>query len=181
MTKKPFIISVASFSGGGKTTVVNLLLKQLRNAKALYFDDYDFEESPDDICEWVEGGADYNQWQLTPFIKSMENLIHTDSPDYLLLDYPFAYLQRDVSAYIDLAIFIDTPLDIAMARRILRDFTDKSMADVRKDLSHYLVRARTAYLEMDRSVKPSSDHVIDGSFEGEVIVDVILEEMKNKK
>lgn len=41
--------------------------------------------------------------------------------EYLILDYPFAYCNEQMMKYIDMAIFIDTPLDIALARRILRD------------------------------------------------------------
>jgi uridine kinase len=43
--------------------------------------------------------------------------------DYILLDYSFAYKNDKVAPYISYAVFLDTPLDIAMARRIIRDMS----------------------------------------------------------
>ncbi|ALA51870.1 hypothetical protein KHT88_11095 [Alkalihalobacillus clausii] len=165
MNRKPRVISIAAVSGGGKTTITNQLLKHLNKSIPLYFDDYEFEECPEDICKWVDEGADYNEWNLTPLIQDIKLLIneHTQSLNYILLDYPFAYLHNRMGEYIDFSIYIDTPLDIAMARRILRDFSESPIDDVRNDLTNYLSRGRTAYLEMERTVKPNSDIVIDGS------------------
>lgn len=60
---------------------------------------------------------------LTPLINDSGYLLSGDCPkyDWILLDYLFAYIHERLSKYIDFTIFIDTPLDIAMSRRILRD------------------------------------------------------------
>lgn len=36
------VISIASVSGGGKTTIINELGKKLDNSAVIYFDDYSF-------------------------------------------------------------------------------------------------------------------------------------------
>jgi uridine kinase len=110
----------------------------------------------------------------------MQLLLNNQSLNYILLDYPFAYLNSEMREYIDMAIYIDTPLDIAMARRILRDFTKNPIDDVRDDLSNYLIRGRAAFLEMERTVKPNSDIVIDGSLPTALIVNKIIEEITTK-
>src|SRR5690606_5874716 len=120
MSRKPTIISIAAISGGGKTTITNELKKRFDNSSAFYFDDYEFEESPADICKWVEEGADYNEWNLAPLITDIQSVLDDDTIEYIFLDYPFAYLNGGVAEYINFAIYIDTPLDIAMARRIIR-------------------------------------------------------------
>ncbi|MBO1628533.1 hypothetical protein [Bacillus arachidis] len=182
MNGKPKIISIAAVSGGGKTTITNLLINKLSNSKALYFDNYEFNESPYDICKWVNEGADYNEWILTPLITDIQFLFNSSQPlDYILLDYPFAYLNNEMREYIDFTIYIDTPLDIAMARRILRDFNESLFDDVRDDLTNYLSRGRTAYLEMIKTVKPNSDIVIDGSLPTILIVNQILEEINKRE
>lgn len=96
MMQKPRVISIAAVSGGGKTTITNQLVSKLNNAKALYFDDYDFQNCPDDICEWVEKGADYNEWSLLPLIKDIQLLLKDKSLEYIILDYPFAYLHNEM-------------------------------------------------------------------------------------
>ena len=93
--------------------------------------------------------------------------------DYLFLDYPFAYCHEEMSKYIDCAIFIDTPLDIAMARRVLRDMQDASAEEIRKDMEMYLKYARVAFVQMLKDVLPSSDYVIDGTKELEEKVEEI--------
>ncbi|MBS4219910.1 hypothetical protein KHA96_16475 [Bacillus sp. FJAT-49711] len=178
MSKKPIIISIAAVSGGGKTTITKELMKVLDNSKGLYFDDYEFDERPADICKWVDEGADYNEWNLTPFISDMQSILNDQDVQYIILDYPFAYLNSSMSDFIDLAIFVDTPLDIAMARRIIRDFSNDTVENIQNDLTHYLSYGRTAYLEMEMSVKPSSDIVLDGALSIEKIVNQILKEIR---
>lgn len=173
---KPLVIAIAAVSGGGKTTITTQLNKVLPNSKVLFFDDYEFD-GPDDICDWVEQGADYNEWKLTPLINDLYSLLSDDiqSFEYILLDYPFAYIHSGMCKYIDFTIFIDTPLDIAMARRMLRDFKETSIEHARKDLNIYLSRGRTAYLEMLNTIKPNCDLIIDGSLPINVIVNQIYE------
>lgn len=169
--RKPIVIAISAVSGGGKTTVTNQLNKILPKSKSLFFDDYDFD-GPNDICHWVERGGDYNEWVLTPLINDLCCLLSEDSRllDWVLLDYPFAYIHNEVREYIDFAIFIDTPLDIAMARRLVRDFKEASIKEVQVDLNNYLSRGRNAYLEMLNKIKPTCDVIIDGSIPVEDIV-----------
>ncbi|MCR2822245.1 hypothetical protein [Lederbergia panacisoli] len=181
MSRKPMVISVAAVSGGGKTTITKELMKRLDNSKALYFDDYEFRESPADICKWVEDGADYNEWNLEPFTTDVCSILDDPTVNYIILDYPFAYLNNGMSDYIDLSIYIETPLDIAMARRIIRDFSDDTVGNILNDLTHYLSYGRTAYLEMEMSVKPSSDIVLDGVLPIERTVNQILKQIRKRE
>lgn len=177
--KKPRVIAIDAVSGGGKTTIVKQLKDQLNNSEALYFDDYDFEVCPDDICAWVENGADYSEWVLTPLSNDLQRLLtERKDLDYILLDYPFAYLHPEMRDFIDFAIFIDTPLDIAMARRILRDFTDASFENLKMELSNYLARGRFAYLQNLKTTKPNSDYIVDGSLSVTSIVDILIKEIR---
>lgn len=172
--KKPLIIAIAAVSGGGKTTVIKELSNKLISSKAIYFDDYDFENCPEDFFQWVNDGADYNAWNLEKLKKDIDLLLVKNNLDYILLDYPFAYKNNKVASYIDYAVFIDTPLDIAMARRILRDLIHESTDLLQDDLNYYLTHGRTAYLEMLKTIKPNSDFIIDGSLHIDEIVNQIM-------
>lgn len=151
-SKKTVVIAIAAVSGGGKSTITTHLNKKLHTSKALFFDDYEFDAS-DDIFSLLSN----------PVL----------SLDYILHDYPFAYKHSKMREYIDFTIFIDTPLDIAMARCILRDFKEISSDNIRKDLDIYLSCGRLAYLEALNSIKPNSDFIIDGSLSIDVIVSQI--------
>jgi len=131
------------------------------NSKALYFDDYDFV-GPDDIISWLERGADCNEWDLSPLLQDVKCLINTEELDFILIDYPFSRLHNDFKD-IDITFFINTPLDIALGRRLIRDFTDRGPNEILQEIQHYIKSGRAAYLQMLNTVKPDSDHIIDGT------------------
>ncbi len=55
--------------------------------------------------------------------------------------------------------FYQWVLDVALARRILRDMTEASGDEIRNDLELYLKYARIAFVQMQKDVLPSSDYV----------------------
>ena len=167
------VIAISAVMAGGKTTIVNTIKKQIKNVKSLHFDDYSFEGEVDDFHAWVMQGSDYNVWNLSPMIHDICEIKKQADCDYLFLDYPFAYCHEEMSKYIDCAIFVDTPLDIAMARRVLRDMKDASAEEIRTDMEMYLKYARIAYVQMLKDVLPSSDYVIGGTKELEEKVEEI--------
>ncbi|MGW6193109.1 hypothetical protein ACWFRC_20830 [Bacillus cereus] len=181
MNKKTKIISIAAVSGGGKTTITERLTRELKNSKALYFDSYKFDNCPADICKWIDDGANYDEWVLTPLIHDIQHLIRDTNLDYIIVDYPFAYQNSEMRKFIDVTIFIDTPLDIAMARRILRDFKEGTMDEIHNDLKHYMIYARKAYLEAIQTVKPNSDIVLDGSLSVSEIINHVVEELSRRE
>ncbi|TWT00141.1 hypothetical protein [Planomicrobium sp. CPCC 101079] len=171
--KSPLVIAIAGVSGGGKTTIVARLTEQLQKSKALFFDDYELE-GPENVLEWVGRGSNYDEWNLKPFIKDLEELL-TEPLDYILLDFPFAYQHSQTREFIDFTVFIDTPLDIALARRTVRDFKYSSVEEIMVQMEHYAIQGRLAYLKMLETIKPNSDLVIDGTLSIAEITNLIIE------
>ena len=174
------IIAVSAVTAGGKTTAVNAVKKKLPRCASLHFDDYSFEGEVEDFHQWVLDGADYNVWDLSPLKADIEKIIRSGAYDYLLLDYPFAYRNDLIKDYIDCSVFIDTPLDIAMARRILWDMKHASADEIREEMNVYLNYARIAYVQMLKDIKPSSDYVIDGAQDLEHITMELLDIIMNR-
>ncbi|MCH5286774.1 MAG: hypothetical protein J1E43_05080 [Christensenellaceae bacterium] len=168
------VIAIAAVTAGGKTTVVHELKRRLPRAAALHFDDYSFDGEVEDYYQWVLDGANYNVWDLTPLEKDIQSIRNNGLYEYLLLDYPFAYQHSLIKDDIDCAIFIDTPLDIAMARRVLRDDRDATAEKICNDMEMYLQYSRAAYVQMLKDILPSSDYVIDGTKSLDAIVDEII-------
>lgn len=183
--KRPFVISVSGLSGGGKTTVTKALKARLPNSAVISFDDYSDEIWLDrDINDWSADSSD-DEWHTEPIAADIERLLN-EPLDYIILDYPFGYGNRLVGQYINLAVFIDAPLDVALARRIIRDYTSRgentnvadveevSLAGLDKELRFYLARSRQTYARMPEMQKPASDLVVDGTKTAEVITDEIF-------
>ncbi len=168
------IVAIAAVTAGGKTTVVNELVKQLPNAQALHFDDYTFEGEVDNFYQWALNGADYQVWDLSPLKEDILRIQESGNCEWLILDYPFAYCHNDIAPFIDTAFFIDTPLDVALARRMIRDMTDASADDICQSMEHYLRYERVAYTTMLDNILPSSNHVVDGMKSVDTIVAEII-------
>lgn len=169
------IIAFGAVTAGGKTTVVNAIKDRLPRTASLHFDDYSFEGEVEDFSKWVSEGADVHVWDLSPLKADIERLISSGEYDYLLLDYPFAYQHRMIKDYLDCCIFIDTPLDIAMARRVLRDMKDAAADEIRNEMDIYLKCARIAYVQMRKDHLSASDYVIDGAKELEDIINEAMD------
>ena len=169
------IIAIGAVTAGGKTSVVNAVKERLPRAAALHFDDYSFEGEVEDFPKWLSEGADVNVWNLSPLRSDIENIIQSGEYDYLLLDYPFAYQHSMIKDHLDCCIFIDTPLDIALARRVIRDMKNASADDIRNEMRTYLKCARPVYVRMQKEHLSVSDHVIDGAKELENIINEVVE------
>ncbi len=169
------IISITAPTGGGKTTLARALRERLPRACSLHFDDYTFEGEVDDFAAWVRDDADYHVWNLRPLEEDIIRIKESGNFDYLLLDYPFARCHKQLNSYIDCAIYINTPLDVTLARQILRDFADADANAIRRHLAHYLEVARPAYLLMPEQVLPSADHAVDGTKTVRELVEEVLE------
>ena len=184
---KPFVISIAAQAGGGKTTIVTVLKQQLAKTAVLFWDDYGDEVDPD--CD-INDVQDYNEWNTTLIAMDIERL-QNEPYDYIILDYPFGYLNDCVAQYINLAVFIDTPLDVALARRIRRDYTNRSqesdfgigdvdevsLESIDRELEWYLTHSRPTYARFNEAHKPVSDLVVDGTKSPDEIVAVIVDSL----
>ena len=182
---RSYVISIAAPSGGGKTTIVGELKKRLANSAVLYWDDYGDEVDPDRDINDVQ---DYNEWNTKPMAEDIECLLN-EQHDYIILDYPFGYMNDCVAKYINLTVFIDTPLDVAMARRIIRDYTSRSKESdfglgnvdevspkaLDDELRWYLTRSRPTYMRFSEAHRPVSDLVVDGTKSPEEIAGIIIE------
>ncbi len=188
--KKPFVISISAQSGGGKTTIATALKNRLFNSAVLYWDDYGDEVDPS--CD-INDIQDYNKWNTKPIANDIEFLLNK-SYDYIILDYPFGYMNEYIAKFIDMTLFIDTPLDVALARRIIRDFTSRSkesefglayvneisLEAIDKELRFYLEKSRSTYKRFSEDHKTISDHILDGLKTPDEIVNEIIKLIKDK-
>ena len=186
--KKPFVISISGISGGGKTTVANSLKERLAHSIIISFDDYDNIRLNRDINEWSADGNNKNEWYVEPLTNDIKRMLK-DSFDYIVVDYPFGYRNLSVGKYIDFAVFVDTPLDIALARRIIRDYTNRSadrnkievnLTTVENELRFYLEHSRPTYARMPETQKPFSDLVVNGTKTPDDIADEIMSYVKTR-
>jgi uridine kinase len=183
--KRPYVIAINAVSGGGKTAVAKLLVSSLPKAALFCFDDFDDSNVyPDDFCEWTMRGADLLKFDCPGMAAAVEDAISSESAEYIVLDYPFGRDHPRFQNRIDLSVFVDTPLDVAMARRILRDTRGEPdtpagevLRRLREELDYYIRKARYAYMDTYRH-RDTSDLVLDGWTSLEQLRDQIVARIK---
>jgi uridine kinase len=178
-----YVVGISGPSGGGKTTIAKQVAALLGAAVVLHFDDYDnVSVHPADYAAWLAQGADYNAWQLPQLahdvcllkqgqaIRSpLDSRLIAPAP-YVVFDAPLGRAHQATGQHIDWMVYLDTPLDIALARRLLRDDVGAGVIGIEERLERlaeklrsYLQGGRAAYLAMDTQIKPLCDQIIDGS------------------
>ncbi len=179
--QSPYVIAINAVSGGGKTALAELLHESLPSSVLFRFDDFDETNIyPDDYYEWTIRGADLSEFDIPGMSSAIAEEIEKRKVKYIILDYPWGRAHHRLKDLIDLSIYVDTPLDVAMARRILRNYlgenespADEIMVSLKKDLVHYLNKARIPYLNHFRHKEPS-DLILDGTKSLEELRDNIL-------
>ena len=81
---------------------------------------------------------------------------------YILFDAPLGYCHQSTGKYIDFLICLDTPLDIALARRLIRDYqNDPNPQKMVQELQEYLSKSRPLFILSPE--EKTSDLIVDGS------------------
>ncbi|HEX2549594.1 MAG TPA: AAA family ATPase [Gammaproteobacteria bacterium] len=186
------IIGITGIGGAGKSVLTNALAKAL-SATTLFWDNFDeISQDPEDYIKWYNTSRDYSEWKydaLAEVLKQLKlgkkvicpatkkELIPTN---YIIFDAPLGRKHTATGQYIDYSIFLNTPLDVALARRILRDYRDKAnlnIKDIFEELEFYIHSSRPLYT-MDYTEKEKFDYVVDGDKPLDEIVNAIIQKLQ---
>jgi uridine kinase len=158
------VVGVSAVSGGGKTRLVNELVHHLEDAVAVYFDDTTIH--PPELRACLLDSGDYNMWRAPVLAEHLRLLkervaiaLNAKPPRYIVFDAPLGRAHVETGVHIDHMVFIDTPLDVAIARRLLRDGQDKWTDD---DLRNYLDWTREVFTHHVEKVSSTADLILDG-------------------
>ncbi|MBE0635939.1 hypothetical protein IH601_08085 [Candidatus Bipolaricaulota bacterium] len=200
MDRTGLVVAISSISGGGKSTVVRELVNQLDDAVAIYFDDYETPETyPKSPAAIVGDGADFNEVKsplLAQHLCSLKNGEPITSPKsgmvvqpakIIVFEGPLGRAQQETGQYIDYLVFIDTPLEVGLARRFSRSLGNADIESMSKDelqnqlknvqwlADNYLLWMRDAYLAQLQQVRPDSDVILDWQQAPEALASAIID------
>ncbi|OIM48336.1 hypothetical protein ATX78_10595, partial [Oenococcus oeni] len=77
-----------------------------------------------------------------------------------------------------LTVYIKTPLDLLLARQILRDYSTSKLTDILDWLKTYIRIARPIFLANEQFVSSSADLILDGSSSLPSKVDFVLKTLQ---
>jgi hypothetical protein len=169
------VISVAAPPGGGKTTLCRMISAQLHHAPLLHYDDHESwtRRGAADMQAWIERGARLDEIPLAGFAEKLAELRAGGGP-WVVVDAPLGRAHPATAAAIDFLIFIDTPLDVALARVVRNQAAMAAKATepaaprdfaiwLEAYLGNYARFMRRSY-EVQRSmVMPQADLLLDGT------------------
>jgi uridine kinase len=167
------IVAISGHPGSGKTSLTKALQARL-GVPALHYDDYETitASAPARIRDWIERGSDYNEIMLEPLVREMVRLAEsTPRPQCVLLDTLLGRAHGATGELIDTLIWVDTPPDIALARKIseaaarAKETPGEAPAFVNwleSYLAHYTGFIAGTYAEQRERVRPAADIIMDG-------------------
>lgn len=150
------VIAVAGPPGAGKSTFVTALAERLGDACVIFCDDYeDVTMRPAaEIIQWLEDGADPDAFEIPGLagdlsrLKAGEGIAHPvtgmEMPParYVVFEMPFGRQHGPTAGLIDVLLWLDIPLDVALARN-LREMTGM----IRRETSVDGYRERLRWLD----------------------------------
>jgi len=197
------VIAVASIIGGGKTSFVKAIAERLKNATTIHYDHYErsTEESADNLIQWMRNGADFNDFVIPRLPEDLEKLkqgksvfdpltgIEIRPNKYIIFEMPLGKEHRLTAAYIDLLIWIEIPLDIALARKI-KEFASNFLTEhlnykdcitwLDKYLDNYLSIVRDVLQIQKEKVSVNADIIINGEGDLENMVQKATDEILHR-
>lgn len=199
-----YVIAVAAPIGGGKSSLVKALAQALGDSPTIHFDHYEraTQMSVSELDEWMARGADFDELNAPNLANDLAALkiaataahstLHNDvsSTSYVVFEMPLGKEYKQTALLIDLLIWVDVPLDIALARK-LKEFTDTFIASKQHStqefatfidnyLSHYLTTVRNVLVTQEQRVRINADIIVDGRNSLDAMVQQSLQEIMTK-
>ncbi len=141
-----YIVAVAAPVGGGKSTLVQGVAGRLADAAVIQFDHYEriTAEPIEKIMHWMRNGADVDDMVIPGLAEALQSLkrgspvidpltrAEIPARKYILFETQFGRQHRATGRYIDLMVWIETPPEVALARKI-RQFAGELRAAASRD------------------------------------------------
>ena len=178
-----FVVAVSGPPGGGKTALVQGLVAQLGDACAIHMDHYErmTREPVEAVARWAERGADFDELPVPGLAEHLRRTKEEATSKYIVFETQFGRAHRETAPLIDLLLWIDVPLEVALARKV-KAFCAEALRDAREHaarerlawlesyLGGYLGLVRRLLLVQAERVRPLADLVLDGGADPEALV-----------
>lgn len=197
MTKKTIIIGISGPSASGKSLLANTIVDELGSkditviSEDSYYKDrchipfaerekinYDHPESLEHelLHQHLEAlrqgeAVDIPQYDYSQHMRAKETR-HVPHHSIIVLEGILLFTDPKLREFMDIQIFMDTPLDICLLRRVRRDVIERSR-HVDSVLEQYQDTVRPMYMQFIEPSKRYADIIIPRGGENRIAIDLI--------
>lgn len=195
--KDCFTIAIAGASGAGKSLLVSKISEMLEDSVEIHYDDY--------RPNYVSLTGDLETLRRGQPIKYPKNCRTVKPSKFIIVEEPTGRTRPNMDENIDLLVYIDLPLDVSLARILLRAIYESNDEEIRNFyktigsqfekkykepvgrlmhivvwmLEMYMKEHRQQYLEMREALMQDADLIVDGMQSVEVLANEVVEEARS--
>jgi uridine kinase len=204
MNNKVIIIGIAGGSGSGKTRLVKNILTELSDTKttSIEIDSYYKDLSHLSFQEREKNNFDHpNSIDFELLYKHLKEILNNkkiETPLYnykehirdknniktieknvqiILLEGIFALYNQNIRDIMEIKIFVDTPSDIRILRRIKRD-VNKRKRTIESVIEQYNKTVRPMFMKYVKPTKEYADLIIPYGGKNKISIDTIVTKIK---
>ena len=204
MKNKVIIIGIAGGSGSGKTRLVKNILSELSDTKTIsievdsYYKDlshlsfeereknnFDHPNSIDFELLYYHLKEILNNKKIeTPLYNYKEHIrdknnVKTieENVQIILLEGIFSLYNKDIRNLMEIKIFVDTPSDVRILRRIKRDI-NKRKRTIESVIEQYNKTVRPMFIKYVKPTKEHADLIIPYGGKNKISIDTIVTKIK---
>lgn len=163
------VIAISAPPGGGKTSLTRALAARIEGATPVHFDDHETltRRPPEAILAWLRRGGAWRELDVTGIADDLDRLRHGSGSGPVLFDTPLGRCHPSLAESIDFVIWLEVPLDLALARK-LGDMArwpgdaGEFRSWLGSYLAHYLDGIRDIVARQVAEVSSSADVSLDG-------------------
>jgi uridine kinase len=200
-----WIIGISGAVGAGKTSLTTELAARLGDAAVISCDSYEriSEQPPESVIAWLERGADYDELVIPRLAEDLAALKRGEAviepmrrtvirpAQHILFETNFGREHRGSGQHIDVLVWIDTPLEVALARKI-QEYVGVFLAkhkpeQYREDLAwlhewlaNYMRFTRKLLRLQRERVRPGAEIVLDGEQDQAALIELALREIEQR-
>lgn len=198
---KVFLIGVTGGSGSGKSTVVDRITKAQPDSICISQDNYyksasfirnenitsynfdrpealDLELMYQNLVDLKSGKAvDIPQYDFVLHSRKAEK-VHIEPRHVIIVDGLMVLYDEKIRGLLDLKLFVDTPADIRLARRLRRDIQERGRT-VESVLDQYINVVRPGHERYIEPCKAYADLIIPEGGYNENALDVLISHVQN--
>ncbi len=200
---QPIFIGISGASASGKSLLAKTILEELGSDKVCVISEDSYYKDRSDIPVEERLRINYDHpdaFDYTLMLDQLQKLqqgVGVQIPNYdhkrhqrdeattyvagdhsiIIMEGILLFVEPKIRDFFQIRIFIDTPLDICLARRLERDLIERNRT-AKSVLEQYLSTVRPMYLQFIEPSKKYADLIVPHGGENRIAIDVIKAKIK---